>query len=109
MAIHKITCFDSFEPGRLNRITAHCVHPFDSLFDGWQIIDAVGLAKCLASFLGGFARLPLSLLLDEWDAISTIVVPNADEDGFAVACDEYVLLFVNRHTIFGENRDCAVV
>ncbi len=53
--------------------------------------------------------LPLALLLYQRNAIMVFVVADADQNGFALTCDKYILFFVYRDTILCENGDGAIV
>ena len=48
-------------------------------------------------------------LLYQRNAITAFVVTDANQNGFALACDEHILFFVYRDTILYENRDGAIV
>jgi hypothetical protein len=85
------------------------MHPFDSLLNGWEIIDTVGLSECLFCFLRWFPRLPLTTMLGQWYAISAVLVAHTCEEWFTLACDEYILFIVDGHSILGENGDVSII
>ena len=65
------------------------------MLGGWKIVDAVGLSWYLSGLLGRLAWLPLTTLLDQWDAVSSICISLANQYRLTSAGDEYVLLFVH--------------
>ena len=42
---YKISGLNSLEPSGFNRVTTDCVHPFDGMFSGGEVVDTVGLAE----------------------------------------------------------------
>ena len=48
-------------------------------------------------------------LLYQRNAITAFVVEDADQNGFALTCDEYILFFVYRDAILCENGDGAII
>ena len=62
--------------------------------------------------LGLFERsswLPSSLLLDEWNAVSSVFIPYSNEYRSPFAPDEYICFFVYGDAGFGEDGNGAVV
>lgn len=52
---YKVSSFDCFDPCGFDWVAAHGMHPLDRLLDRWEIIDTVGLPKCLScSLIGRF-------------------------------------------------------
>ena len=105
----EVACIDRFEPGGLDRIAAHGVHPFDALLDGGQVVDAVGLAESCSCLLGRPPRLPLPSLLHQGDTIPTMLITHTYEERIALTCDQDVLFFVHCDAILGDDGDspCA--
>jgi hypothetical protein len=85
------------------------MHPSDGLFGGWEVVYAVGVLECLSCFLGGAPWLPPSFVLDEWDAVTTLCITGADEEGFALVGDEYVSVFVHSDAGLGKDRNGPIV
>ena len=78
----KAASFNGFE-GK----TADGMSPVDDLFHRGQVINTVGFQEGgVYSFLWG-TRLPLSLVLNEWDGITPLVITDADKEWFALAGD----------------------
>ena len=48
-------------------------------------------------------------MLDQPIRITAALVPLADRDGITLACDEYILVLLDRDTILGEHGNVAVV
>jgi hypothetical protein len=104
-----IARFDCFEPGGFDWIPANCMHPLNCFLDRWEVVDTVGL---LEIFLGMFCWSPwltIASVLHGWYPIAPIFVSLANENCRALACDEDVLLFVDRDTFLGENGYIAIV
>ncbi len=78
------------------------MHPFDGLFRGREVVDAIGMSQELLGLFGRFVRLPLATSLHQRYTVASLFVPRPDEDGGPFACDEYVLFLVYRHAIFCE-------
>jgi hypothetical protein len=85
------------------------MHPSDGLFGGWEVVYAVGMAECLSSLFGGVPRLPPSLVLGEWDAVTSMCIAGADEEGFALASDEHVGVFVYRDPGLSEDGNGPII
>jgi hypothetical protein len=85
------------------------MHPTDGLFYRGEVIHAVGLLQGLVDTGSWGARLPLAALLDERNAVASLVIPDPNENGLTLACDEYVGLMMNRDTISCENGDSVVI
>ncbi len=85
------------------------MHPFPGLLNGWKIIHAVGLSECLFCFLRWFPRLPLTMMLGQWYAISAMLVVHTYEEWFTLAHNEYILFIVNGHSILGKNGDVPII
>ena len=45
----------------------------------------------------------VSVVLHQWYSVSSVAISYADEDGFALACDEHVLFFEYVDAFFGED------
>ena len=106
---HEVFSLDCPEPSGFYGVAAHGMHPLDCLFGGWEVVNAAGLLQLLLGLLGRFARLPLPSLLYQWNAIasSLIAFPNGDRSAFI--CDQHILLFVDYHAVFGEDRNITVI
>ncbi len=63
----------------------------------------------LAGSLGWDARLPMTLVLHEWDSVATVVVTHTYENWCSLACDEYVFFAVDCDPILGEYRYSPVI
>ncbi len=85
------------------------MHPTNGLFHRREVIHAVGLLQGLGDTGSWGAGLPLASLLCERNAVATLVVSNANQNGFTLARDEDVGLVMNRDTITGENGDSVVI
>jgi hypothetical protein len=53
--------------------------------------------------------LPISVVLDEWDAVLAMCISCSNEEGFTLASDEYVLFFVDGYTGLGEYGNGAII
>ena len=98
-----ITGLDCLEPSRLDRKATYRMHPSNRLFGGREIIYTVSFVECVARRFRGMTRYPLSSFLYERNAISAAIVAFPDEDGRALASDEYILLPVYRNPFLREN------
>ena len=83
------------------------MHPLDSLFGGWEIIDTVCLHECSPYLLRRTSRLPVPVMLVERDTVTPTCIACPNEDGGTLARDEDIVFLVNRNIIFGENGDGA--
>ena len=57
----------------------------------------------------GRARLPLATVLYEGDAVATLCATDPNLNGVAMAGNEDVVFIMDGDTIFGENRNRAIV
>ena len=48
-------------------------------------------------------------MLSEGNAVSSVFVADANEDGLTLAGDEHVLLSVYGDAFFGEDRNCSII
>jgi hypothetical protein len=106
---NEVAGLDGFEPGGLDGVSTHCMHPSDGLFGGWEVVYAVGLAEDVSCLLGWVSRLPSSFVLGEWDAVASMCVAVANKEGFALASDEHVGVFVDGDTGLSEDGDGAII
>ena len=53
--------------------------------------------------------MPITFVLDEWDAVPAVCDPCSNEEGFTLASDEYILLLVDGHARLGEDGNGAVI
>ncbi len=63
----------------------------------------------MSCLLGLFPWLPFASLLYQRNKISAFLVADAVQYGFALTCDEHVLIFVYCNAILSENGDGAIV
>jgi hypothetical protein len=106
---NEVAGLDGFEPGGLDGVSTHRVYPSDGLFGGWEVVYTVGVAEGLSCLLGRVPRLPSSFVLGEWDAVASMCVAGANEEGFTLASDEHVGVFVDGDTGLSEDGDGAVI
>ena len=99
----EVSCFDGLNPSGLHWVATYDMHPFDCLLCGWEIVDTVCLLEGFCDALVGLPWLPLSLLLHEWYAVASLLIPDSYENGLTLACDEYVMFMVDCDTLFGED------
>ena len=63
---------------------------FNCLFSGWEVVNTVGLAKGMASVRRWGLGLPVALVLDEGDAIPSMLILCSNEERHILASDEDV-------------------
>ena len=85
------------------------MHPSNTLFDGWQVINVVGLAKLGIDLFARWPWLPLTLVLDERHTVSSMLVPDMDKNWLTLTCDENILFFMHSDTILSKNGDGVVI
>jgi hypothetical protein len=100
---------DGFEPCGPYWVATDGVHPFDGLFCGWKVIDAVGLAEGSACLFGWGPRLPLSAVLDERYTVAAMFIMDSYEERLTVASDEHIGFFVDGDAVFGEYGHSAII
>jgi len=83
------------------------MHPFNGLFSGREVIDAVGLAEDVLGLFGRCTGLPSAASLDKRYPIPPIGIPGPYEDRFAFARDEDISFVVYCDPIFGEDGNGA--
>jgi hypothetical protein len=106
---YEVAGFYSFEPGGLDGVSAHGVHPFDGVLGGWQVVNTVVLLQDVACFLGWVPWLPVPLVLHERDLVASMLVSGANEEGLASASENYVLFLVDGDACVREDGDSAVI
>ena len=53
--------------------------------------------------------MPITFVLDEWDAVAAVSVSCSNEEGVTLASDEDVLVFVDGYARLGEDGNGAVI
>ena len=91
---HVVTHFYGFYPRGLDWISTDCVHPFDSLLFGRQVVYAMWHLELPTRCLHGSVWLPLHVVLGQWDPVSALFIYFAYENGLLLTCDEYIFLFI---------------
>ena len=104
-----VTRFYGFYPRGLDWISADCVHSFDSLSFGRQVVYAMCQLELPSRFLHGSAWLPFTVVLVKWSPVSTSLISFAYENGLFMTGDEYIFLFMYFDAIFSENGHVAIV
>ena len=51
----------------------------------------------------------MPFLLDEGNAVMSMTITDADEDGVIAAGDKYILFIMDSDAVFGENGDFAII
>ena len=103
----EVTGFDGRQPSGFDWVPAYCMHPFNGLFSGREIVDAVGLAEDVLGLFGRCTGLPSAASLDKRYPIPPTGIPGPYEDRFAFACDEDISFVVYGDPIFGEDGNGA--
>jgi hypothetical protein len=85
------------------------MHPLDCFFGRGEVVDTVGLLEIFLGVLCWLLRLPISSILYEWYSVSAPLVSVANENGFALACYENVIFFVDSNSFLGENGYVAII
>jgi len=106
---HEVACVDGLEPNGLHRVATDGVHPFDGLFHGWKVVDAVGLAEDGACLFGWGPGLPLSAVLDEQYAVAAMFVVDSDEERLTMAGDEHIGFFMYGDSVLGEDGHGTII
>ena len=104
-----VTCVDCGKPSGFDWVATHCMHPFDGLFSGKEIVDAVCVTEDVLGLFGRCTWLPIASPLDKLDTISPIGILGPYEDRFALAHDEDISFFVYCDLIFGEDGNGACI
>ena len=64
------------------------MHPFNCVFIGKKVIDAIGMFNSFGDVLAWLTRLPLALLFYGRNSVEKIALTVADKKGITEACDD---------------------
>ena len=85
----EVALLDGLQPCGLDWVHTDCVLPFDGLFGGGKVVDAVGLMEGCLGVLAGVAWLPLSVGLYQRNAVAPVCVPHTNEKWHAMLSFEF--------------------